>query len=213
MLQHERGWWDQGIEHIAGVDEAGMSPLAGPIVAAAVVMPHDARWRGVDDSKKLTKTRRDQLAAHIKSDAVAWAVGTVTPDEIDTLNVYHGGLLAMRRAVEGLGLTPGALLVDARTIPDVSPPQEPLIKGDARSLSIAAASIIAKTTRDDYMVEMAAKYPGYGFAQHKGYPVAAHKEALIRLGPCPIHRKSFAAVREQLTPQLTLSLDERSLSD
>lgn len=204
MLLHERGWWEKGYKQIAGVDEAGMSPLAGPIVAAAVILPQNARWRGVDDSKKLTKERREALAEHIKTHAIAWATGSVAPEEIDRLNVYHAGLLAMHRAVRQLEPPPDALLVDARTVPNVEWPQEPLIKGDARSLSIAAASILAKTTRDRLMVAMDATYPGYGFAKHKGYPVAAHKAALKRLGATPIHRKSFAAVREVLTPQLSL---------
>lgn len=209
MLMHERAWWKEGHDYIAGVDEAGMSPLAGPIVAAAVILPKEARWRGVDDSKKLTAERRNALAEQIKADAVCWATGSVTPEEIDRLNVYHAGLLAMRRAVMGLHPHPTALLVDARTVPDVEWPQEPLIKGDARSLSIAAASIIAKTTRDQLMITMDATYPGYGFAKHKGYPVAAHKEALKQLGPTPIHRKSFAAVRALLTPQLHLTFEEQ----
>jgi ribonuclease HII len=208
MLMHERGWWAKGYKQVAGVDEAGMSPLAGPIVAAAVILPENARWRGVDDSKKLTKERREALAEHIKAHAIAWATGSVTPEEIDRLNVYHAGLLAMRRAVIQLNPAPVALLVDARTVPDVEWPQEPLIKGDARSLSIAAASILAKTTRDRLMISMETTYPGYGFAKHKGYPVAAHKAALKRLGPTPIHRKSFAAVRELLTPQLNLSFQK-----
>ena len=207
MLQHEKAWWDQGTTHVAGVDEAGVSPLAGPVVAAAVILPMSARWRGVDDSKKLTAERRAQLAEKIKTRAIAWAVGSVAPKEIDSINVYHASLLAMERAVKGLSVPPAALLVDARHVPNMTLPQESLIKGDARSLSIAAASIIAKTTRDALMIEMDETYPGYGFAQHKGYPVAAHKAALKRLGPSPIHRTSFAAVRELLTPQLTLGLN------
>ena len=178
MLTYERLRWAQGTQLVAGVDEAGMAPLAGPVTAAAVILPVGARIRRVDDSKKLDPATRDELAVEIKARALAWAIGEVCPAEIDELNIYHAGLLAMRRAVEGLDPSPEALLVDARRIPGVPQPQEPLIKGDTRSLSIAAASILAKTTRDRKMVAYDREYPGYGFARHKGYPVRAHKEAL-----------------------------------
>lgn len=198
MLTFERARWDAGTLRVAGVDEVGMSPLAGPVTAAAVILPVGARIRYVDDSKKLDAATREVLAVEIKAQAVAWGVGEVSPEEIDELNIYHAGLLAMRRAVEALDPSPQVLLVDARRIPGVSQPQEPLIKGDSRSLSIAAASIVAKTTRDRQMVAYDRLYPGYGFARHKGYPVREHKDALLRLGALPIHRRSFAAVREAL---------------
>ena len=198
ILRFERELWSQGIERIAGVDEAGMSPLAGPVCAAAVILPIEHRIEKVDDSKKLDAATREALAVEIKRSAVAWAVGWAEPEEIDRINIHYAGLLAMKRAVEGLAEeAPQHLLVDARKI-DLPLPQTKIIKGDAKSLSIAAASIIAKTTRDRLMCELDARYPGYGFAQHKGYPVAAHQRALRELGPLPIHRRSFRAVREAL---------------
>ncbi len=198
LLRFETELWASGVTRVAGVDEAGMSPLAGPVVAAAVVLPVRYRRAGVDDSKKLDADTRTRLAVHIKREAVAWAVGMATPEEIDRINIYHAGLLAMRRAVEGLDPAAESLLIDARPLRDVPLPQRSIIHGDALSLSIAAASIIAKTTRDAIMIEMDARYPGYGFARHKGYPVRAHQEALERLGVLPIHRRSFAPVRRAL---------------
>jgi ribonuclease HII len=169
LLTFERPLWDRGIERIAGVDEAGVGPLAGPLVAAAVILPRDLRPRGLDDSKKLDEPARDRLAAEVKAGALAWAVGVASPEEVDRLNPYQAGLLAMRRAVEGLAARPQHLLVDARRIPDVGVPQQGIVKGDSKSLSIAAASVVAKTTRDALMVEAEARWPGYGFARHKGY--------------------------------------------
>ncbi|HJL16919.1 MAG TPA: ribonuclease HII [Sandaracinaceae bacterium LLY-WYZ-13_1] len=177
ILRYERELWAGGMELVAGVDEAGMSPLAGPVVAAAVVLPVEHRIERVDDSKKLDAALRDELAARIKAEAVAWGVGMAQPEEIDRINIYYAGLLAMRRAVEALAKPPQHLLVDARRI-DWPCPQTRIVKGDAKSLSIAAASIVAKTTRDALMVEMDARYPGYGFAKHKGYPVAQHQRAI-----------------------------------
>jgi len=198
MLRYEQELWSAGIGHVAGVDEAGMSPLAGPVVAAAVILPPGCRIPGVDDSKKLDASRRERLAVEIRARAVAFGVGVVEADEIDRVNIYRAGLLAMLRAVRALGTEPEALLVDARRIPEVTMRQQAIIKGDAKSLSIAAASIVAKTTRDARMVELDAVYPGYGLAKHKGYPVAEHVAALEKLGPCPIHRRSFAPVRKVL---------------
>jgi ribonuclease HII len=198
LLQFETPLWAAGLERIAGVDEAGVGPLAGPVVAAAVILPQGLRPRGLDDSKQLGEAARDRLAAEVKAGALAWGVGLATHLEVDALNVYRAGLLAMRRAVEALSPAPQHLLVDARRVPGVPWPQQGIVKGDARSLSIAAASVIAKTTRDALMVEAAARFPGYGFARHKGYGSPEHLEALRRLGPCPLHRRSFAPVRESL---------------
>lgn len=198
MLRFEQALWDQGIIHVAGVDEAGMSPLAGPVYAGAVVLAPGTRLADVDDSKKLTADDRTRLAAVIKERAVAWAVGFATPEEIDRINIYHAGLLAMRRAVEGLAVPPAHLLMDARAIRDYPIPQERIVKGDARSLSIAAASILAKTTRDAVMADYDRAHPGYGFAKHKGYPVKEHVAALKKLGACPLHRRSFQPVRAAL---------------
>jgi ribonuclease HII len=174
-----------------------MAPLAGPVVAAAVILPRRYKLPGLDDSKKIPDERkRRQLALQIKRDAVCWATARAEVEEIDRLNIYHSGLLAMRRAVEGLAPSPDYMLVDARSIPHCAHPQKGIIHGDALSASIAAASILAKTTRDDFMSEMDKVYPGYGFASHKGYPTAEHLKALRERGPLPIHRQTFAPVRD-----------------
>ena len=198
MLRYENALWAEGLTHVAGVDEAGMSPLAGPVSAAAVVLAPGTRIAYVDDSKKLDARTREELAEEIKAKAVAWAVGFAEVEEIDNINIYWAGLLAMKRAVERLECTAQHLLLDARSLKDVPTPQQRIIKGDAKSLSIAAASILAKTTRDALMAEMDLQYPGYGFARHKGYPVKEHTTALAKLGACPIHRRSFAPVRQAL---------------
>jgi ribonuclease HII len=199
LLKFETELWEQGLLKVAGVDEAGMAPLAGPVVAAAAILPRGYKLKGLDDSKKiLDADKREALAEALKRDVVAWAVGRAEVEEIDQLNIYHAGLLAMRRAVEGLGLTPDYVLVDARTIPQCPSPQRGIIKGDSLSLSIAAASVLAKTTRDRLMAELDVKYPGYGLAAHKGYPTAQHVQALQALGVLPIHRRSFGPVREAL---------------
>jgi len=198
MLRYEAELWAAGVLHVAGVDEAGMSPLAGPVSAAAVVFAPGSRVPGVDDSKKLTAAVRDGLAEEIKGRALAWSVGFAAVEEIDRINIYWAGLLAMRRAVEGLALSPGHLLLDARRLKEIAIPQQAIIKGDCKSLSIAAASILAKTARDRVMCELDAAHPGYGFARHKGYPVREHLAALEQLGASPAHRRSFAPVRSAL---------------
>jgi ribonuclease HII len=199
LHRHEQELRAQGYQLIAGVDEAGMAPLAGPVVAAAVILPPDYKLRGLNDSKKiLDGAKRNGLAEQIKRDALCWATGRAEVAEIDELNIYHAGLLAMRRAVEGLSVNPDFVLVDARKIPDCRAPQRGIIHGDMLSASIAAASIIAKTTRDAHMCELDRLYPGYGLAAHKGYPTPAHYRALCELGATPIHRRSFAPVRRAL---------------
>lgn len=198
LLKFEAELWERGIDRIAGVDEAGAGPLAGPVVAAACVLPRDFRPVGIDDSKKLDGEERSALEALIQRGAVAWAVGLAEVEEIDKLNIYRASLLAMRRAVEGLPFRPDYLLVDARTVPETPVPQRGIIKGDSLSMSIAAASILAKTARDRIMQEMGRRYPGYGFELHKGYGTPEHTEALQRLGACAIHRRSFAPVRAAL---------------
>jgi ribonuclease HII len=198
MLRFETELWTSGVEHIAGVDEAGMSPLAGPVSAAAVVFRPGTRIARVDDSKKLSAEEREELAVTIKETAVAWGVGFALPGEIDQINIYWAGLLAMKRAVEALATKPQHLLIDARKLREVPLPQTSIIKGDAKSLSIAAASILAKTARDALMRQMDLDHPGYGFAKHKGYPVKEHLKALREIGVCPEHRRSFAPVREIL---------------
>jgi ribonuclease HII len=198
LLQFETALWKSGLVRIAGVDEAGMSPLAGPVAAAAVIFPPGVRIAGIDDSKKLDAAERDRLAAIIKVTAVAWSVAFAEVEEIDTLNIYWASRLAMRRALEGLAAVPEHVLVDGRRLKGVSTPQQAIVKGDAKSLTIAAASILAKTARDVLMSKLDREYPGYGFAKHKGYPVREHLEALKKLGASPIHRRSFGPVREAL---------------
>jgi ribonuclease HII len=198
LLRYETELWSTGVLHIAGVDEAGMSPLAGPVVAAAVIFAPGARIPGVDDSKKLSAKERERLAAIIREGSVAWAIGRAEVHEIDRINIYWAGLLAMRRAVEGLSTVPQHLLIDARRLKELTFPQQPIVRGDSKSASIAAASILAKTARDAHMVELDAQFPGYGFAKHKGYPVREHVEALMRIGACDVHRRSFAPVRQVL---------------
>jgi ribonuclease HII len=198
LLRFENALWTDGVLHVAGVDEAGMSPLAGPVAAAAVVFAPGSRIPGVDDSKKLDAATRDRLAAEIRASAVAWSVAFAEVEEIDTINIYWAGLLAMRRAVEGLSVAPQHLLIDARKLKDVAIPQQSIVRGDSLSLSIAAASILAKTARDGLMHRLDAEHPGYGFARHKGYPVREHVAALERLGASPVHRRSFAPVRTVL---------------
>jgi ribonuclease HII len=198
ILRFETALWNTGVLRVAGVDEAGMSPLAGPVAAAAVIFAPGTRIPEVDDSKRLDPASRERLAPVIKASAVAWAVSFAEVAEIDRINIYWAGLLAMRRAVEALDPTAEHLLIDGRKLRDVALPQQGIVKGDTKSLSIAAASILAKTARDAKMLALDAEYPGYGFAKHKGYPVLAHVGALGRLGACPIHRRSFAPVRRAL---------------
>ncbi len=199
MLKFETELWEQGHVHIAGVDEAGMGPLCGPVCAGSAILPRGYKLKGLDDSKKiLDEEFREELAATIKKDAVCWSVAWAKVEEIDTINIYQAGLLALRRAVEGLSQTPDYVLVDARKIPGLVPPQRGIIKGDALSLSIAAGAILAKTTRDQFMAELDAKHPGYGFASHKGYCTPEHLSAMERLGAIDQHRRSFAPVRKVL---------------
>lgn len=193
MLRFETALWKEGVVHVAGVDEAGVSPLAGPIAAAAVVLPMGEKIARVDDSKVLDEKTRDELAAVIKDRAVSYCVAFAEPHEIDHLNPYWAGVLAMTRAVKGLRVVPDHLLIDARKV-ELSIAQTAIVKGDAKSLTIAAASILAKTTRDALMKELDREYPGYGFAKHKGYPVKEHVEALRRLGATPVHRRRYAPV-------------------
>jgi ribonuclease HII len=198
ITSYERALWEAGVELVAGVDEAGMGPLAGPVAAAAVILPRDCRIVDVDDSKKLDPKTRERLRETIRKTAVAWSVVLVEPEEIDRINIYQAGLLAMKRAVLELRPAPSHLLVDARRLDGLPMPCQALIKGDQKSLSIAAASILAKTERDAIMDELDRVYPGYGFQKHKGYAVPEHYEALGRLGPCPAHRRSFQPVQEAL---------------
>ena len=176
---------------ICGIDEAGRGPLAGPVAAAAVILPKDCVILYLNDSKKLSPARRDALFDEIMEKAVAYHVGIVSPERIDEINILQATYEAMRKAVAGLSVTPDLLLNDAVTIPEIGIRQVPIVKGDAKSISIAAASILAKVTRDRMMEEYDAMWPEYGFAKHKGYGTAQHIAALKEYGPCPIHRRSF----------------------
>ncbi len=196
MLNFERVLWKSGVERIAGVDEAGVGPLAGPVVAAAVVFAPGTELSGVDDSKRLEPERREELAVRIRQRAAGVAVGVAEVGEIDRLNVYHAALLAMRRAVEALPAAPQHVLVDAREIPGITAPQNRFDKGDGLNYSIAAASIVAKTHRDRMMLELDRRFPEYGFARHKGYATADHQDAIRRHGPCDVHRLSYPFLRE-----------------
>lgn len=178
-------------DFICGIDEVGRGPLAGPVMACAVIFPKGCRILGINDSKKLSEKKREELYDIITKEAVSYAIGTATPERIDEINILQATYEAMREAIKKLSVTPDLLLNDAVTIPGVDITQVPIIKGDAKSITIGAASIVAKVTRDRYMVEMSDKYPEYGFASNKGYGSAAHIAALKEYGPCPIHRRSF----------------------
>ena len=179
-----------GFLSIAGLDEAGRGPLAGPVVAAAVILPPGLLLQGLNDSKKVSPSRRSRLAADIKREATAWGIGEASHEEIDAINILNATKLAMTRALDSLAVAPDYLLLDAIRL-SVALPQEAIIKGDATVACISAASILAKTYRDSLMETWDVCYPAYGFRQHKGYPTAAHRKLVMELGPCPIHRRSF----------------------
>ncbi len=183
--------------HIAGVDEVGRGPLAGPVITAAVILASPIE--GVTDSKLLTPAKRQKLAIQIREQALCYAYGRAEVDEIDRLNIHHATLLAMKRALEGLSIRPDKVLVDGLYVPKVSMPCQAIVKGDSLITEIGAASILAKVLRDEEMEYMDTLYPGYGFAQHKGYPTSAHRAALKILGPCAIHRRSYAPVAALVT--------------
>lgn len=189
MRVFERQYEDYAF--ICGIDEAGRGPLAGPVAAGAAILPKDCQILYLNDSKKLSESRREELFLEIKEKAVAWSVGIVGPERIDEINILQATYEAMRQAISKLDPVPQVLLNDAVTIPGVAIPQVPIIKGDAKSVSIAAASILAKVTRDHMMEEYDKDYPEYGFAKHKGYGTPAHITALKEFGPTPIHRRTF----------------------
>lgn len=180
---------------MAGVDEAGRGPLAGPVVAAAVMLDPDAPIDGLRDSKQLTARTRERLAGEIRERALAWSLGWADAGDIDRINILQATLLAMARAVDGLPTCPHRVLVDGLHCPELPCSVEAVVGGDKRFAAISAASILAKVTRDAEMVELDRRYPEYGFKRHKGYPTREHREALRRYGPCPVHRRTFAPVR------------------
>lgn len=186
----------ENMEWIAGVDEAGRGPLAGPVVIAAVILDRTRPISGLADSKALTPSRRERLASQIRENSLAWSIIAVEVDEIDRVNILQASLLGMSRALRALTLLPSLALIDGNRLPhDLPCPGRGIIGGDASQQAISAASILAKTERDRLLVELGSKYPVYGFAKHKGYPTAAHCEALNQYGPCPQHRRSYAPVR------------------
>ncbi|HNV26122.1 MAG TPA: ribonuclease HII [Nitrospira sp.] len=202
----------RGYRHIAGLDEAGRGPLAGPVVAAAVLLPRRCRLPGLNDSKQIVESDRVRLFAEIVRRATGIGIGAATEAEIDRLNILQASLLAMRRALMALPVQPDFLLLDAVTLSGLSIPQRPIIKGDGLSFSIAAASIVAKVTRDRLMVEYHRWYPQYNFAEHKGYGTPEHLRLLREHGPCAIHRRSFAPVQRFFAEDRTAGLspaDER----
>jgi ribonuclease HII len=203
-LRHERAMRKRGYNCVAGVDEAGRGPLAGPVSVAAVILPDGFRHKRLTDSKLLAEEERESIFEEItRRDGVFWHVVFVDVEEIDRVNILQATYLGMQRAVAGLALQPEAVLIDGLPVPGFPLPQEALVKGDARSFSIAAASVIAKVTRDRYMRAAAHLHPQYGFERHKGYGTPEHMEALRVHGPCPLHRRSFAPVT-----QLTFEFDE-----
>ena len=189
---------EKGFSRIAGIDEAGRGPLAGPVVSAAVILPTSLKVSGISDSKKLTPKKRVYLYEKIYDHAVSIGVGIVDPIEIDRINILKASLLAMAMSAENLAPQPDCLLIDGTFLIPSNLPQEPIPKGDILSISIAAASIIAKVTRDRLMERYHLDYPQFGFSRHKGYPTKTHKEAIRKFGCCPIHRRSFKGVREYL---------------
>jgi len=195
MLVEEKKLWQQGFLFLAGIDEAGRGPLAGPVFAAACILPVRFVLPGLNDSKMLTESKREKLYTQIQEQAIDYALGSAEPAEIDSLNILQATKLAMKRAVEGLKVRPHYLMIDALTLPTVKLPQLPLIGGDLISATIAAASILAKVTRDRLMVELDTLYPEYRFSRNKGYGTSEHMQVLRRLGPCPLHRRSFAPVK------------------
>lgn len=191
MWQIENSWMEKGVEIICGVDEAGRGPLAGPVCAAAVILPPNLELPGLDDSKKLSDKRRRELFPLIKEKAIAYGIAFADHNEIDEINILQATYLAMERAIEQLNVQPQLALIDGNRAKDFGIPVQTVVHGDSLSASIAAASILAKVTRDDFMLQMAEEYPQYGFDVHKGYGTKAHYAALTEFGACPIHRQSF----------------------
>lgn len=208
LYQYEEQLEDLGIKYIAGVDEVGRGPLAGPVVVAAVILPLNLRIKGINDSKKLSLKKRNELYKIILNEALAVNVSFIDERVIDEINIYEATKKGMLEAISGLKIKPEHVLIDAMPLRELAIVHTSIIHGDALSASIGAASIIAKVTRDEYMDKMDIKYPNYGFKHHKGYCTKEHLEALEKYGPCEIHRKSFAPVKKFYTKQLTLDLFE-----
>ncbi len=198
FTQLETNYFSEGYRYIAGVDESGRGPLAGPVIAAAVIFPGGAEIPGIDDSKRLSAARREELAEAIKSETLNWAIGTASVKEIDRLNILRASRLAMKRAVEGLVIAPDLCLADGLPIPDWNINHREVVKGDRLCFTIAAASILAKVHRDELMRKLHKAYPQYSFDCHKGYPTLQHRNALLKHGICPAHRKSFNLLGDEI---------------
>lgn len=212
-LAFDRQFITDSCRIIAGTDEAGRGPLAGPVVAAACILPPDFLPEGLDDSKKLTEKKREKLFDIITESAITYCIASASPEEIDHYNILEASLLAMRRALAGLSVQPDLVLVDGCIDRGFPIPARAIVSGDALSPSIAAASILAKVTRDRMCLDMDAQYPQYGFAKHKGYPTPAHKLAVFEHGPCPYHRRSFLSFLEKDWEKLTAALEKKRAAD
>ncbi len=198
LFEFDKGFYNKGLQFVSGIDEAGRGPLAGPVVAAAVILPKDIFIDGVNDSKKLTEKKRNILFEEIKQKAFSYGIGIVDAEKIDEINILQATFLAMRKALEQLSVKPDLILVDGNhIIPNLQNKQQAIVSGDAKSACIACASILAKVTRDNMMYEYAKQYPQYNFQKHKGYGTKAHLEAITKYGPCPIHRMTFAPLNSK----------------
>lgn len=203
MLSYENNLWNKGVKYVVGVDEVGRGPLAGDLVAAAVILDPNNPIEGLNDSKKLSHKRRQTLLIEIKEKALAYSYHFVDVETIDKINIYQSSKKGMIEAIKKLSIVPDFILSDAMPLKEIDIPFEAIIKGDTLSASIAAASILAKETRDEYMIEMDKLYPGYGFKNHKGYPTKEHLRALDDIGICKIHRKTYKPVKNRIQKQLT----------
>jgi ribonuclease HII len=210
LYHYEDALYDKGVKYIAGIDEAGRGPLAGPVVAAAVILKKGAKLKLVDDSKKLTEKQREKALEEIKAHALAIGIGIASVDEIDRINIYRAAREAMYSAIKQLKIKPEFLLIDAMPM-EIDIPSESIIKGDQKSISIAAASIIAKTTRDQYMIEMDKIFPKYNFKQHKGYGTKEHIELIKKYGYTPIHRKSYEPIKTMIKEEMRKKYEDHTL--
>ena len=208
LYEFEEKLYDEGFHLICGVDEAGRGPLAGPLVVAACILPPFLRIEGINDSKQLSAKKRKELYKVIVKNALAYKIVFVTEEDVDSLNIYQATKKGMLMAIAGLKNKPDYALIDAMPLGELEIPPNSIIHGDARCASVAAASILAKVTRDEYMEKMDIKYPNYGFKKHKGYGTKAHMQALEKYGPCKIHRKSFAPVSKFYSKQMSISFDD-----
>lgn len=208
LYEFEEKLYDDGYHQICGVDEAGRGPLAGPVVVAACILPPFLRIEGINDSKQLSAKKRSELFKIIIKNAIDYKIVFVSEKDVDELNIYQATKKGMLEAIQGLSIKPDYVLIDAMPLGELQIPHDSIIHGDARCASVAAASILAKVTRDEYMEKMDIKYPNYGFKKHKGYGTKAHMEALEKYGPCEIHRKTFAPVSKYYSKQISFDFDE-----